>query len=82
MVFTFKESLESEEELPSLLGISTGHGKHKYSEKSLAGVFESRLKELNTPFHEVPDKAGWFLTTKIAATSWSASRSTPKIVAA
>ncbi|KAF3613719.1 Pentatricopeptide repeat-containing protein, chloroplastic [Capsicum annuum] len=68
------KALESGEEFPSLLGINTGHGKHKYSEKGLAGVFESHLKELNAPFHEAPDHAGWFLTTKVAATSWLESR--------
>ncbi|XP_027089024.2 pentatricopeptide repeat-containing protein At4g16390, chloroplastic-like [Coffea arabica] len=76
------KALESGEELPSLLGINTGHGKHKYSEKGLAGVFDLHLKELNAPFHEAPDKAGWFLTTKVAATSWLESRSTPEVVAA
>lgn len=76
------KALESGEELPSLLGINTGHGKHKYSEKGLAGVFESHLKELNAPFHEAPDKAGWFLTTKVAATSWLESRTIPEVVAA
>ncbi|KAK8487459.1 hypothetical protein V6N11_076677 [Hibiscus sabdariffa] len=49
---------ESGEELPPLLGINTGHGKHKYSEKGLATVIESHLKELDAPFHEAPDKAG------------------------
>ncbi|KAL3521823.1 hypothetical protein ACH5RR_014657 [Cinchona calisaya] len=76
------KALESGEELPSLLGINTGHGKHKYSEKGLAGVFELHLKELNSPFHEAPDKVGWFLTTKIAATSWLESRSSREVVAA
>ncbi|PHU13212.1 Pentatricopeptide repeat-containing protein, chloroplastic [Capsicum chinense] len=68
------KALESGEEFPSLLGINTGHGKHKYSEKGLAGVIESHLKELNAPFHEAPDHAGWLLTTKVAATSWLESR--------
>ncbi|CAN4126991.1 unnamed protein product [Withania somnifera] len=76
------KALESGEEFPSLLGINTGHGKHKYSEKGLAGVVESHLKELNAPFHEAPDKAGWFLTTKIAATSWLESRRAQQVVAA
>lgn len=67
-------SLESREELPSLLGINTGHGKHKYSDKGLAGVIEAHLKELDAPFHEAPDKVGWFLTTKVAAKSWLESR--------
>ncbi|KAL6990634.1 Pentatricopeptide repeat-containing protein, chloroplastic [Sarracenia purpurea var. burkii] len=74
------KALENGEELPSLLGINTGHGKHKYSGKGLAGVFESRLKELNAPFHEAPDKVGWFLTTKVAAKSWLESRHLNELV--
>ncbi|XP_074304496.1 pentatricopeptide repeat-containing protein At4g16390, chloroplastic isoform X2 [Silene latifolia] len=70
-----KKAIESGEQLPPLLGINTGHGKHKYSEKGLAGAFEAHLKELNAPFHEAPDKAGWFLTTKAAAKSWLESQS-------
>ncbi|KAK4434775.1 Pentatricopeptide repeat-containing protein, chloroplastic [Sesamum alatum] len=76
------KALENGEELPSLLGINTGHGKHKFSEKGLAGVFESHLKELNAPFHEAPDKVGWFLTTKVAATSWLESRRSHDLAAA
>lgn len=76
------KALESGEEFPLLLGINTGHGKHKYSEKGLAGVFESHLKELNAPFHEAPDKAGWFLTTRVAATSWLESRRAQEVVTA
>ncbi|KAJ9180818.1 hypothetical protein P3X46_009021 [Hevea brasiliensis] len=68
------KAVESGENLPPLLGINTGHGKHKYSDKGLAAVFESHLKELNAPFHEAPDKVGWFLTTKIAAEPWLESR--------
>ncbi|PRQ28216.1 putative Smr domain, tetratricopeptide-like helical domain, pentacotripeptide-repeat region of PROPR [Rosa chinensis] len=75
-------SLESGEELPPLLGINTGHGKHKYSDKGLASVFESHLKEVDAPFHEAPDKVGWFLTTKVAVTSWLESRRSPQVVAA
>ncbi|XP_051134806.1 pentatricopeptide repeat-containing protein At4g16390, chloroplastic [Andrographis paniculata] len=75
------KAVEDDEEMPSLLGINTGHGKHKFSEKGLAGVFESHLKELNAPFHEAPDKAGWFLTTKVAALSWLESRRTQNDVA-
>ncbi|WOH11651.1 hypothetical protein DCAR_0831141 [Daucus carota subsp. sativus] len=74
-------SVESGEELPTLLGINTGHGKHKYSGKGLAGVFEGHLKELNAPFHEDQDKAGWFLTTKVAAKSWLRSRQSGEVVA-
>ncbi|XP_062088110.1 pentatricopeptide repeat-containing protein At4g16390, chloroplastic [Humulus lupulus] len=78
------KELESGEELPPLLGINTGHGKHKYSDKgfTLAGVFDSHLKELNAPFHEAPDNAGWFLTTKVAAKSWLESRKSSELVAA
>ncbi|KAG5242410.1 hypothetical protein OIU78_003807 [Salix suchowensis] len=74
--------LEAGEQLPPLLGINTGHGKHKYSEKGLANVFESHLKELNSPFHEAPDKIGWFLTTKVAAESWLESRKSTDTAAA
>ncbi|KAB2623721.1 pentatricopeptide repeat-containing protein [Pyrus ussuriensis x Pyrus communis] len=73
---------ESGEELQPLLGINTGHGKHKYSEKGLASVFESHLKELNAPFHEASDKAGWFLTTKVAVKSWLESRISSELVTA
>ncbi|KAG5049072.1 hypothetical protein JHK85_010175 [Glycine max] len=66
------KALESREDLPLLLGINTGKGKHKYLEKCLAGIFESHLKELNAPFHEA--KASWFLATKAAAKSWLESR--------
>ncbi|KZV35578.1 pentatricopeptide repeat-containing protein chloroplastic [Dorcoceras hygrometricum] len=76
------KAFENGEELPSLLGINTGHGKHKFSEKGLAGVFQSHLKELNAPFHEAPDKAGWFFTTKIAATTWLESRRSHDVAAA
>ncbi|KAF8414257.1 hypothetical protein HHK36_002257 [Tetracentron sinense] len=76
------KALEDGEELPPLLGINTGHGKHKYSDKGLASVLESHLKELNAPFHEAPDKVGWFLTTKVAAKSWLESRSSAELVAA
>ncbi|CAM8896396.1 unnamed protein product [Rhodiola kirilowii] len=69
------KALKNGEELPAQLGINTGHGKHRYSDKGLAGVFESHLRELKAPFHEAPEKAGWFLTTKIAAMSWLDSRS-------
>ncbi|KAK9084622.1 hypothetical protein Sjap_025033 [Stephania japonica] len=74
-------AMENGEELPPLLGINTGHGKHKYSDKGLAGVFESHLRELNAPFHEAPDRVGWFLTTKVAAKSWLESRKSPELVA-
>ncbi|XP_071733413.1 pentatricopeptide repeat-containing protein At4g16390, chloroplastic-like [Rutidosis leptorrhynchoides] len=74
--------LEEGDELPPLLGINTGHGKHKYSDKGLAGGVESHLKELNAPFYEAPEKAGWFLTTKVAAKSWLEARCADVTVAA
>ncbi|OIV89284.1 hypothetical protein TanjilG_23744 [Lupinus angustifolius] len=76
------KALESGEDFPPMLGINTGHGKHKYSDKGLASVFQSHLKELNSPFHEAPDKAGWFSTTNVAAKSWLVARSSPELVAA
>ncbi|GMN36627.1 hypothetical protein TIFTF001_006164 [Ficus carica] len=76
------KTLESGEDFPPLLGINTGHGKHKYSDKGLAGVIESHLKELDAPFHDSPDNAGWFLTTKVAAKSWLESRRSSEEVTA
>ncbi|XP_028754963.1 pentatricopeptide repeat-containing protein At4g16390, chloroplastic-like [Neltuma alba] len=76
------KTLESGEDLPPLLGINTGHGKHKYSDKGLASVLESHLKEMGAPFHEAPDQAGWFLTTQVAAKSWLESRKSPELIAA
>ncbi|KAK7303410.1 hypothetical protein RJT34_14316 [Clitoria ternatea] len=75
-------ALESGEELPPLLGINTGHGKYKFSDKVLPTVFESYLKELKAPFHKATDKAGWFLSNGEAATSWLQSRGSTEIVAA
>ncbi|TKY72262.1 Pentatricopeptide repeat-containing protein [Spatholobus suberectus] len=72
-------ALELGEELPPLLGINTGHGNHK-SDKAL--VFESYLKELKTPFQKATDKAGWFLATSEAATSWLQSRGSTEIAVA
>nr|GMC53233.1 pentatricopeptide repeat-containing protein At4g16390, chloroplastic [Ipomoea batatas] len=76
------ETIENGEELPPVLGINTGHVKHKYSKKGLKGVFESHLKELNAPFHEAPHLPGWFLTTNIAAMLWLKSRHSEQVVAA
>jgi hypothetical protein len=59
-----------DEGLPPLLGIHTGQGKNTYSDRGLAAMFEAHLKELGAPFHEAPDKAGWFLTTSVAAKLW------------
>jgi pentatricopeptide repeat protein len=75
------KALESGENFPPLLGINTGRGKLKNSCKGIASVFESHLKELNAPFLEVPNEAGWFFITKEAATSWLGSRDSTKSVA-
>jgi pentatricopeptide repeat protein len=75
------KALESGENFPPLLGINTGRGKLKNSCKGIASVFESHLKELNAPFLEVPNEAGWFFITKEAATSWLESRDSTKSVA-
>ncbi|XP_020591183.1 pentatricopeptide repeat-containing protein At4g16390, chloroplastic [Phalaenopsis equestris] len=72
-----KKAMEDGEELPPLLGIHTGHGKHKYSERGLGAALEFHLRELNAPFHEGGDKIGWFLTTNIAAKLWLESRGAP-----
>ena len=68
------KTLELGEELPPLLGINTGGGKHRFSDKVLPTVFELYLKELKAPFHKAANKAGWFLATSEAATSWLQSR--------
>lgn len=64
------EALEKGEKLPPILGIQSGHGKHIYEGKTLISVLKERLVEMNAPFHEVPDKIGWLLTTDVAAKSW------------
>nr|GMC53221.1 pentatricopeptide repeat-containing protein At4g16390, chloroplastic [Ipomoea batatas] len=76
------KTIENGEELPLLLRINTGRGKHVYSEKGLAQGIASHLRVLNAPFHEAPNLAGWFLATNIAVTSWLKSRHSEKIVAA
>ncbi|KAK3147981.1 hypothetical protein QOZ80_3BG0289140 [Eleusine coracana subsp. coracana] len=63
------------EGLPPLLGIHTGQGKNTYSDRGLAAMFEAHLKELDAPFHEAPDKAGWFLTTSVAVKHWLEEKS-------
>lgn len=68
------KTVDSGEEIAPMLGINTGHGKHKYSEKGLAGVFELRLREMDAPFHESPDRAGWFMATRVAVKPWLESR--------
>uniref|UniRef100_A0A0A9DBE6 Smr domain-containing protein n=1 Tax=Arundo donax TaxID=35708 RepID=A0A0A9DBE6_ARUDO len=69
------------EGLPPLLGIHTGQGKNTYSDRGLAGTFEAHLKELDAPFHEAPDKAGWFLTTSVAAKHWLEAEKSSELVA-
>ncbi|MED6213887.1 Pentatricopeptide repeat-containing protein, chloroplastic [Stylosanthes scabra] len=76
------KALESGEDLPPLLGIDTGLGKHKFADEGLVSVFESHLRELNAPFHEATHKAGWFFTTNEAVKLWLQSRSSTKVVAA
>ncbi|KAG0490737.1 hypothetical protein HPP92_007600 [Vanilla planifolia] len=75
-------AIEDGEELPPLLGIYTGHWKHKYAGGGLASALESHLRQLKAPFYEAPDKAGWFLTTNIAAKSWLNSRNPATLVIA
>ncbi|XP_051182533.1 pentatricopeptide repeat-containing protein ATP4, chloroplastic [Lolium perenne] len=74
-------TLQNGEELPPLLGIHTGEGKNMYSGKGLVSVFESHLKELEAPFHAAPDKAGWFLTTSVAAKHWLEAKKSSELVA-
>jgi pentatricopeptide repeat protein len=64
------EVLQNGEELPPLLGIRTGHGKHTYRGVNLISVLKEKLAEMDAPFHELPDKMGWLLTTDVAAKSW------------
>lgn len=64
------EALEKGEKLPPILGIQSGHGKHIYKGKTLISVLKERLAEMNAPFHEVPGKIGWLLTTDVGAKSW------------
>ncbi|KAJ4796666.1 Pentatricopeptide repeat-containing protein [Rhynchospora pubera] len=64
------EVLQKGEDLPPVLGIHTGHGKHVYGKKSLISVLKERLVEINAPFDEVPDMPGWLLTTDVAAKAW------------
>ncbi|CAN0890810.1 Pentatricopeptide repeat-containing protein At4g16390, chloroplastic [Linum grandiflorum] len=75
------KAMKSGEQLPPLLGISTGHGKHSNSDKhkGLATLLESHLKELKAPFHDDPDKSGWFLTTKVAAEAWLEAMATAEV---
>ncbi|KAL6867593.1 hypothetical protein ACP4OV_015617 [Aristida adscensionis] len=69
------------EGLPPLLGIHTGQVKNSYSERGLSAMFEAHLKELEAPFHEAPDKVGWFLTTSVAAKHWLEAKNSSELVA-
>lgn len=73
-VSVLSRALEDGEEFPPLIGIHTGHGKHTFSDKGLATVIESHLREVEAPFQESPDRVGWFLSTRVAITSWLQSR--------
>lgn len=75
------KAFESDEELPQVLGISTVPWRHKRSDKDLASVFESYLKELNSPFHKATNMSGWFFTTSQEAKSWLQSRGSTETVA-
>jgi len=75
------KAFESGEELPQVLGISTVPWRHKRSDKDLASVFESYLKELNSPFYKATNMAGWFFTTSQEAKSWLQSRGSTETVA-
>ncbi|CAJ2658199.1 unnamed protein product [Trifolium pratense] len=73
------KAFESGEELPQVLAI---RWRHKPSHKDLAFVFESYLKELNSPFHKATDDISgrWFFrrffATSQEAKSWLQSRGT------
>ncbi|CAN6477794.1 unnamed protein product [Victoria cruziana] len=74
-------AVDNGEDLPPLLGINTGHGKHQYSEKGLASLLESHLKEIDAPFHESTQKVGWFFSTSAAVKLWL-RKNDPQLVAA
>jgi pentatricopeptide repeat protein len=64
------KAFESGEELPQVLGICNVPWRRNHSDKDLASVFESYLKELNSPFHKATNMTGWFFTTSQEAKSW------------
>ncbi|CAJ2658198.1 unnamed protein product [Trifolium pratense] len=72
------KAFESGEELPQVLGICW---RYNPSDKDLAIVFESYLKELNSPFYKDADRTGWFYTTSREAKSWLHSRGLNETVA-
>ncbi|WJX22966.1 hypothetical protein P8452_12220 [Trifolium repens] len=75
------KAFESGEELPQVLGICTVSRRRDHSDKVLASVFESYLKELNSPFHKATNMTGWFFTTIQEAKSWLPSRGSTETVA-
>ncbi|WJX27321.1 hypothetical protein P8452_16151 [Trifolium repens] len=75
------KAFESGEELPQVLGICTVPWRRNHSDKDLASVFESYLKELNSPFHKATNMTGWFFTTSQEAKSWLPSRGSTETVA-
>ncbi|VFQ82395.1 unnamed protein product [Cuscuta campestris] len=74
-------AIENGDELPSLFGINTGHGRHNHPETRLANVLELHLRKLNAPFLEEPDVPGLFYTTNIAVTSWLKYRQSEDVIA-
>ncbi|XP_012569452.1 pentatricopeptide repeat-containing protein At4g16390, chloroplastic-like [Cicer arietinum] len=76
------KAFESGEEVPRVLGICTVSWRHKRSDKDLASVFESYLKELGAPFHKATNMVGWFFTTNQEAKSWLHSRDSTETLAA
>ncbi|CAK8531271.1 unnamed protein product [Lathyrus sativus] len=75
------KAFESGEELPQLLGICTVPWRQGRSEKDLASIFESYLKELSAPFHKATEMDGWFFTTSQDAKSWLQSRGSTQTIA-
>ncbi|GAU38976.1 hypothetical protein TSUD_378520 [Trifolium subterraneum] len=77
------KAFESGEELPQVLAICTVPWRRNHSDKDLAmaSVFESNLKELNSPFDKATNMTGWFVTTSQEAKSWLQSRGSTKSVA-
>lgn len=78
-VSVLSKALEDGEEFPPSIGIHTGHGKHKFSDKGLATAMESHLRDMGAPFQESPGRVGWFLSTPVALTSWLQSRNSSSL---
>ncbi|CAJ2658196.1 unnamed protein product [Trifolium pratense] len=75
------KAFKSGEELPKVLAICTVPWRRNDSDKDLATVFESYLKELDSPFHKSTNMTGWFFTTSQEAKSWLQSRGSTETVA-